>query len=135
MIEHSWTKCGGALEMLGRVRLEPQALALLTATHTPAEFVALLAERGHYADAARFAAFALPRREAVAWACRCVRAVLGPEAPPTAWGALHAAERWVAAPNEGNRRASLQAAQVAQFGTAAGCCAAAAFWSGGSLAP
>src|SRR5262249_36834639 len=99
MVEHTWSKPGGALEVLSRVRLEPEAVALLAAGHTPAAFVAVLAEGGHHADAARFAAFALPRREAVAWACRCARAALGADAPPTAWDALHAAERWVAAPS------------------------------------
>src|SRR5262245_60862117 len=54
MVEPKWSKPGGALEVLGRVRLEPHAAALLAVGHSPARFVALLAERGHYPDAARF---------------------------------------------------------------------------------
>src|SRR5262249_59462974 len=133
MIEDTWSKPGGALAVLARVRLEPQAAALLTAQHTPAQFVALLVEHGHAADAARFAAFALPRRRAVGWACRCVRQTLAPEAP--GWAAIQAAQRWASEPTEENRRSALAAAEGAGFGTAAGCCAAAAFWSGGSMAP
>src|SRR5262245_22345005 len=107
MVEDTWSKPGGALAVLARVRLEPEAAALLTEAHTPAGFVALLAGQGHAADAARFAAFALPRSPAVWWACLCVRETLGPEAPGTAWEALEAAERWVAAPTEEHRRAAL----------------------------
>src|SRR5262249_12641107 len=135
MGDDTWTNPGGAQVVLVRVRLEPQAQALLTAAHSPAEFVALLTSAGHTADAAHFAAFTLPRRLAVWWACLCVRVALPAHAPPAAMNALRAAERWVVQPGEDRRRAALAAAEEAEFGTAAGCCAAAAFWSGGSIAP
>ena len=48
---------------------------------------------------------------------------------------LAAAEAWVADPTEENRRAALPAAEAAGYGTAAGCAAASAFRSGGSLGP
>jgi hypothetical protein len=41
----------------------------------------------------------------------------------------------VADPSEENRRAAHSAAEAAGYGTPAGCAAAAAFWSGGSLGP
>ena len=49
--------------------------------------------------------------------------------------AIRAAEAWVVEPTEENRRPAMAAAEAATFATAAGCAAASAFWSGGSLAP
>src|SRR5262249_58763217 len=117
-----WGKPGGGRAGRAGVRSEPEAGALLSAAHSPGEFVALLAEQGHATDAARFAAFALPRRAAVWWACLCVRQALSQDAATPAREALHAAERWVVEPSERHRRAALRAAEAAEFGTAAGCC-------------
>jgi hypothetical protein len=61
-----------------------------------------------------------------------VRQVTGPPLPPKAAAAVTAAEKWVAAPTEDNRRAA-EAANGLE--TPAGCAAMAASWSGGSLAP
>ena len=59
----------------------------------------------------------------------------GTGVPPAAAGALKTAERWVVDPTEENRQAAMPAAEAAPFGTAAGCAALAAFFSGGSLGP
>jgi hypothetical protein len=72
----------------------------------------------------------LPKREAVWWACQCVRPASGAAA-----SAIQAAEAWVAEPSEARRRAAQPAAEAAGVGTPAGCAALAAFFSGGSLAP
>jgi hypothetical protein len=48
---------------------------------------------------------------------------------------VEVAEKWAASPTDENRRAALAAAEAADFGTAPGCAAVAAFWSGGSMAP
>jgi hypothetical protein len=88
-----------------------------------------------FPDAARFLAHALPKREAVWWACLCARQAAGANLPAKPAAALQAAERWAADPSEDNRRKAQAAAEAAEMGTPAGCAAMAAFWSGGSLGP
>ena len=115
--------------------LGEEAMALLRADLHPLDFVALLMEKALYPDAVRFIAHALPKREAVWWGWVCARRAAGENPPPKIKGALDATERWIAQPNEENRRLAMAAAQKAELGTAAGCAGLAAFFSGGSLAP
>ena len=101
---------------------------------TAAQFLHELVAAADFPRAGRFLAAALPKREAVWWACLCVRqspAAAGPQAE----AALRAAERWAADPTDEHRRAAFAAAEAAGVGTPAGCAAIAAFLSGGSLAP
>ena len=107
---------------------EPLALA-------PLAFLELLATAGHWATAWAFLANALPRREAVWWASRCVRAVSPPELPPAAEAALRGAETWAAAPGDVNRRKALPLAETVGCDQPSGCVALGAFLSGGSLTP
>jgi hypothetical protein len=118
-----------------RARLDPEAAALLRPGMTPRQYLDALGGAGLWLEAVRFLSWALPRREAVWWACQCVRQVHRPDDPESALAAIDAAERWAAAPTDDNRRASFAAAEAADFGTPAGCAGAAAFWSGGSMAP
>jgi hypothetical protein len=115
--------------------LGDEARKLLREGMTPRQYLDELLEKRQYEDALRFLAHALPKREAVWWACLCARRVAGAQPPPAVATALQAAERWVADPSEDNRRAALPAAEAAALATPAGCAAAAAFWSGGSLGP
>ena len=124
-----------AAEVCRKSTAGDQARALLQDGMNPCEFLdALIAERLH-ADAVVFLAHALPKREAVWWACLCAEQVLGPEPPPATASALKAARAWVIDPTEESRRAALPAAEAADLGTPAGCAALAAYFSGGSLAP
>jgi hypothetical protein len=118
-----------------RARLGPEAVALLRPGMTPRQYLGALGDAGRWLEAVRFLSWALPRREAVWWACQCVRHVHQPGDPQAALAALEATERWAAAPTDDNRRAAFAAAETADFGTPAGCVGAAAFWSGGSMAP
>jgi len=86
-------------------------------------------------EAARLAAFALPKREAVWWACMCARAVPDAQAQPADLAALEKAEAWVFRQTDENRRAAFAHAQEAGFGTADAWAGVAAFWSGDSMAP
>jgi hypothetical protein len=108
---------------------------LLAPAHGPREYVALLVERELYPDAVKIIAHLLPRREGVWWAWVCARRVSGDDPPPAIRAVLDAVERWITHPTDENRRQAMQAAEVAQFSTAAGCAGLAAFFSGGSLAP
>jgi hypothetical protein len=121
-----------AAEVCQHVPLGDEARKLLRDGLTPQQYLDLLEEKSQYLDGLRFLAHALPKREAVWWACRCIRQV--PGAKPSA-AALQAAENWAADPSEDNRRAAWTAAEAAGLDTPAGCVAAAAFWSGGSLGP
>jgi hypothetical protein len=123
-----------AAEVAGSLPLSDEARTLLEPTATPARYVETLRDRGLHPDAVRVLAHALPKREGVWWACRCVREA-GTAAPGPASEALAAAEKWVAEPDEPNRRTAETAARAAGAGTPAGLAALAAFWSGGSLAP
>ena len=110
-------------------------MALLRPDLHPLDFVALLMEKALFPDAVRFVAHALPKREAVWWGWVCARRAAGENPQPKIKAALDATERWIAQPNEDNRRLAMAAAEKAELGTAAGCAGLAAFFSGGSLAP
>jgi len=115
--------------------LGEEAMAEVRPELHPLDFVALLMEKAFFPDAVRFIAHALPRREAVWWGWVCARRSAGENPPPKIKAALDATEKWIAQPNEDNRRLAMAAAEKAELGTAAGCAALAAFFSGGSLAP
>ncbi len=111
------------------------AVALMEPQMHPLDYVALLMEKKLYPDAVRFLAHALPKREAVWWAWMCARRVVGENPPPKIKAALAATEKWIAQPNDENRRAAMDAAEKADIGTPAGCAGLGAFFSGDSLAP
>src|SRR5262245_10435796 len=123
---------GSAAEICERFPIGAEAGALIRAGMRPQEFLDVLIENGELVDAVQFLAHALPRREAVWWACR---AALGTVAAGQEEAALRAAEAWVVEPVEENRIVAQGAAEAAGYDTPAGCAAAAAAWSGGSLAP
>ncbi|MCI0703528.1 MAG: hypothetical protein L0241_20805 [Planctomycetia bacterium] len=124
-----------AVDLAKTLPLTDAAKSLITPTLSARQFFDMLAAQPQLAeDAIRFLAVALPKREAVWWALLCVRsALLKP--PPEALKAISAAEGWVKQQTEASRRACGEAAELAGHGTAGGCLADAAFWSGGSLTP
>jgi hypothetical protein len=121
-----------ALEVCERFDAGEEARKLLRPDLTPQRYLELLEKKQLHPAAIQFLAHALPKREAVWWACVCARVAAGTAQAP---GALRAAETWVADPSEKNRRTALPAAMADGVATAAGCAALAAFVSGGSLAP
>ncbi|MBN9122834.1 MAG: hypothetical protein J0I06_27465 [Planctomycetes bacterium] len=122
-----------AADLARSLSLSEAAKKLLAPEHTPRQYFDALAAQPTLAeDAIRFLACALPKREAVGWALACVRSAV-PKPSPEAAKAIAAAEAWVKEPSEVNRRACGAAGEGAGHGTAPGCLADAAFWSGGSL--
>jgi len=81
-------------------------------------------------EAVLFLSCLLPRREAVWWAAQCVRALIGKDGADEA---LRAAETWVRAPEDENRRAALSVANACDRRKPATWLAFAAGWSGGSV--
>lgn len=125
-----------AADLAKGLSLSDASRALLTPAHTPRQFFDVLAAQPALAeDAIRFLAVALPKREGVWWALGCVRVALPKPPTPEAAKAIAASEVWVKEPTEAHRRACGDAATAAGYDTAPGCLAAAAFLSGGSLAP
>jgi len=95
----------------------------------PLDFVRALIGRAALGDALAFFPYVVPRRDAVAWACRCLRA-LGAEADE----ALLRAEAWVREPEEYRRREALQAGNDGDRLRPGTWAALAAAWSGGDMA-
>jgi len=124
-----------AAEICKHFPLGDEARGMLREGLAPRQYLDLLLGKELFVDAVRFLAHALPKREAVWWACLCARAVADPKPAAAETAALQTAEKWIADPSEEHRRPAWPAAEAAELGTPAGCAAAAAFWSGGSLAP
>ena len=124
-------------EICGDFELEEEAKAHLSGEPEPHEFVDRLVRARFYADAMRFLTYGLPRREAVWWACLCVRSLPVCCGDGIAAEAMQAAEAWVKNPAETNREAALEAGGKHQFempGAPAAWTAMAAGWSGGATA-
>jgi hypothetical protein len=121
--------------LLPRLELDAAGLACLEGATDAATGLERLLAAGRPSDAARLAAHALPKREAVWWACMCARGIPDAALPEADLRALAAAEHWVRRQEEEARRAAMAAAQATGFRTAEAWAAVGAFWSGGSLAP
>ncbi|MFO0846543.1 MAG: hypothetical protein U0797_29940 [Gemmataceae bacterium] len=118
-------------EACAATKLPGPALALLQEEHTPRQYLDSLLGAGLFAAAVRFLAFALPAREAVWWACLCVR-LTRPGMAVEEEKAANAAARWVVEPTEARRQ---EAERLARQDTPGGWVAKAVAWTGGSLAP
>ena len=120
-------------DLCKRAKLGDPAKALLKDEHTSRQFLELLVGKELFPDATRFLAYSLPMREAVGWACLCVRHSLGTEDPSQISKTQVAAERWVANPDEGNRQAAKAAVDQNGPESPSDLLALAAFYSGGSV--
>ena len=122
--------------LLPRLELGADAAAAIAGAHTAAEGIERLQAAGFGVEAARLAAHALPKREAVWWACMCAAAVPSPQPSDSDAAARIAAEAWVRKPGEDSlRRAAWDAAQKTDFKSPEAWAAVGAFWSGGSMSP
>ena len=99
----------------------------------PLVFLRSLLEGPTPEDAVSFCAYLLPRREAVWWACQCLRQIDGPLSPVDGQ-LLGKAEAWVKDPDEPARQAAFVAAGSAPRQSPATWVAYGAAWSGGSIA-
>ncbi len=121
--------------IVGLIDLPPEARdAVARCTAAPEALEELIAA-GFLIEATRLLAQALPKREAVWWACMCARHVPQPDPPEADIKALEAAEHWVRRQTDELRREAMAHAQESGFGTPECWAAVAAFWSGDSMAP
>jgi hypothetical protein len=131
------TKLSGArlAEVLGRCDLPAEALPVVAGVPDVPGVIAALAGGGFLVEAARVFAHALPKREAVWWACMCA-AHTAPAALAALDGQARAtAELWVRQQTDALRRAAMEEAKQAGFQSPEAWAAVAAFWSGDSIAP
>ncbi len=99
------------------------------------DLFAVLITAGEQVTAIRYLAVALPRREAVWWACAVARRFPAPAPLPEEEACWAVAEAWVYEPGDAQRRATYAPAKALDFSTAGAYAALGAYWSGGSLAP
>lgn len=123
-------------QLLPRLDLSAEAARAVAGLQTAAQGVERLEATGFHSEAVRLTAHALPKREAVWWACMCALAVPDAALPPPDATARDAAEAWVRKPaDESLRWAAWEAAQKTAFQSPEAWAATGAFWSSGSLSP
>jgi hypothetical protein len=113
----------------------PRSVTRIAAEPTgepPTMFLKKLSAQQKFEDAITFCAYLLPRREAVWWACGCVRTLLGDIAASRA-GPIIAAEAWVYNPDDEHRRAALEIGNQGDNNDPLSWLALGAGWSGGAL--
>lgn len=98
---------------------------------SPAIFLSRLVNGATPEDGIAFCAYVLGRREAVWWACQCVRLLCPPHEADVG---LAAAETWVQAPEEVHRLAALLLGTDGDRREPSTWLALAAGWSGGNIA-
>lgn len=121
--------------LVPRLELDGEGQQVLAGADSAAAGVERLVAAGRHQDAVKLIANALPKREAVWWACMCARAVPDAGLPAEDAAAIEAAEAWVRRPDEPTRRAAAAKAEKTKFATPESWAAMGAFWSGGSMAP
>jgi hypothetical protein len=124
-----------AAEVAQSVTLTPEGVALLKPQASVADFLSALMAAELMTDSVAVMSRALPKREAVWWACLATRTMVDTHTPPAVVAAIEAAEAWVYRPSDDTRRAAMDRAQATKFDHPGVWAAVGAFWSGGSMAP
>ena len=122
-------------DVLQRCDLPPEARALVEGRNDAMSIISALANGGFPIEATRVFAHALPKREAVWWACMCAAHTTPAEPGAADTKARELAEIWVRQQTDEIRRAAMEEARRAGFQSPEAWAAVAAFWSAGSLAP
>jgi hypothetical protein len=122
-------------EIMPRLGLPAEAAAAVRPDHDAPAALAALEEREFLVEATKLMAHALPRREAVWWACMCANHTTPKNLGELDRKAVEAAESWVRQQTDEVRRAAFDLAQRANFGTPEAWAAVGAFWSGDSMSP
>jgi hypothetical protein len=122
-------------EVLARCELPEEAKQVVAGIADVPGVIAALAARKLLVEAARVFAHALPRREAVWWACMCAAHTAPADLAAPDAQARETAELWVRQQSDTVRRAAMELAKSAGFQSPEAWAAVAAFWSGDSIAP
>lgn len=124
-----------AAEVCRKFSLGEMARKLLTPEQTAQQYLELLRQNKQYMDAVRLLAYSVPVKTGIIWANWCARYFLQANPSDKLRSASDAVDKWISEPNDENRRAAMQAAQAAEYGTPSGSAALAVFFSGGNIAP
>jgi hypothetical protein len=123
------------LAVLPLVALPEASVRAISGCTTVPAALAALQTGGFLPEAVRLTAHALPKREAVWWACMCALHTAPADLPAHDLAAREAAELWVRQQSDTARRSAMACAQATAFGTPEAWAAVGAFWSGDSMAP
>jgi hypothetical protein len=115
--------------------LDEAAVAAVAGCTQVSEALERLESSGHLLEATRLMAHALPKREAVWWACMCALHTAPADLPAQDRVAREAAENWVRHQTDKVRRVAWDRAQESGCSTPEAWTAVAAFWSGDSMSP
>jgi len=115
--------------------LEAEAAQLIARCTEAAEALDRLEASVFLVEATRLFAHALPKREAVWWACMCVAHTAPGDLPAADREAREAAKDWVRQQTDKARRLAWDRAQASGCTSPEAWAAIAAFWSGDSMAP
>ncbi len=127
---------GGDLAALTpHLALSPAAAAVIAGCAEVPVALERLEQAGFLTEATRLVAHALPKREAVWWACMCVSHTAPPDLPSVDRAAREAAEEWVRQQTDKTRRIAFDHAQAGGCRSPEAWAAIAAFWSGDSMSP
>ncbi|MDE1906398.1 MAG: hypothetical protein KGH75_08120 [Rhodospirillales bacterium] len=121
--------------VLKRAALPEAALECAAGLANVGDVVAALARAGFGIEATRVLAHALPKREAVWWACMCAAHTAPAELPEADRKVRELAESWVRQQSMEFARAAMEEAKRAGFQSPEAWAGVGAFWSGDSLAP
>jgi hypothetical protein len=118
---------------LSRAALPPETGDSLQGCNEVADALGRLEAAGFATEAVRLLAHALPKREAVWWACMCALNTAPPDLPEADRLARETAELWVRQQKDEQRRAAFAHAEAGGFQTPEAWSGVAAFWSGDSM--
>ena len=109
-----------AAQALEGLELPIESRALLTPAMNPESFLAALDQAARLQDALLFLCHAMPRTEAIRWACDCARSVADKDSSAELPGALITADAWVANPNDSGLETANKIAEQSKFSGIAG---------------
>ena len=112
--------------------LAPSSIQTKPTDEPPLDFLRALVKRGKLDDAIAFCGYLLPRRDAVWWGCRSIRALL-PDSDKSKSSGLSIAENWVRDPSSENRKTAEEFSNDADQEDPLTWLALAAAWSGGAI--
>ena len=121
--------------VLQRCSLPPEAQELPAGQGDLMGIIQALTNAGFLVEATRVFAHALPKREAVWWACMCATHTPPDKIPAQDAKMRELAEAWVRQQSDEIRRAGMEEAKRAGFQSPESWAAVAAFWSGDSVTP
>ncbi len=121
--------------VLQRCSLPPEAQELIANQSDLMGIVQSLTNAGLLIEATRVFAHALPKREAVWWACMCATHTPAAQISAEDMKMRELAETWVRQQSDEIRRAGMEEAKRTGFKSPESWAAVAAFWSGDSVTP